>query len=121
MVASSVCLWAAGIACLFAPTETAAVLGRPGADSLLVQLLGALYVASGSANWTARGSMMGGIYARPLSVANFFHFVVGAIVLVKEFAPAGSLNAAYVLVTAGYLAFAVVFALILYGRLERAP
>lgn len=118
MVASSTCLGAAGIACLFAPAESAAMLGRAGADPLIIQLLGSFYLALGYANWMARGSMIGGIYARPLSMLNFCHFLIGALVLAKEISPAEGFNPAHVVVTMVYVAFTVVFTLMLYGYLE---
>jgi hypothetical protein len=119
MVASSVCLAIAGITCLFLPSETMALLGMPANNYLIVQILGALYLGFAAANWTARGSMIGGIYARPISVANFFHFIVGASILAKEISN-GYLNAAYIAVTLAYLVFAILFTLLLFGRIERA-
>jgi hypothetical protein len=118
MVASGVWLALAGIACLFAPAETGAALGGDGIDALFVELLGALFIASAAANWTARGSMIGGIYARPLSVGNFFHFVIGATVLSKKIS-AENFSLLYVLVTMVYLVFAIAFALLLFGYFGR--
>ena len=115
MVASSTCLATGGAACLFAPAELLSVLGMASGSPMVVQLLGALYLASAASNWTARGSMIGGIYARPLSVANFMHFVIGAAVLAKGLEPE-NLNLAYVLIVLIYLVFAVVFMLMLFGR-----
>ena len=34
-------------------------------------------------NWTAKDSLIGGIYARPVSLANFGHFFAGALLLLK--------------------------------------
>jgi len=114
MVASGIWLGVAGIACLFAPAETGAALGGGSVDALFVEWLGALFIASAAANWTARGSMIGGIYARPLSIGNFFHFVIGATVLSKKIS-AENFSPLYVIVTMVYLIFAVAFALILFG------
>jgi len=118
MVVSSVWLALAGIACLFAPAEMGAALGGDSVDALFVELLGALFIASAAANWTARGSMIGGVYARPLSVGNFFHFVIGATVLSKKLS-AENFGLLYVLVTMVYLIFAVAFALLLFGYFGR--
>jgi hypothetical protein len=93
-------------------------LGFTDASEIAGQIVGALYLAFAAANWTARGSMIGGIYARPLAVANFVHFVIGATVLAKGISTS-RLNAVYLAVTLGYLAFAIMFILVLYGRLER--
>lgn len=35
-------------------------------------------------NWTAKDSLIGGIYARPVSLANFSHFFAGALLLLKQ-------------------------------------
>jgi len=118
MVASSIALFIAGVACLFAPVETLSALGFPGANEVQGQLFGALYLGFAAANWTARESTIGGIYSRPLSMANFAHFVIGATVLVKNI-PTGSLNAAYISVTSVYLVFAVVFVLLLFAHPRR--
>jgi len=118
MVASSIALFIAGAACLFAPVETLSLLGFTGASEVSGQLLGALYLAIALANWTARESTIGGIYSRPLTMANFVHFVIGATVLVKGI-PTDSLNVAYICVTLVYLVFAVVFVFLLFGRLGR--
>ena len=119
MVASSIALGLAGIALLFAPLETLAVLGLGESTEVTGQVLASLYLAFAAANWTARGSMIGGIYARPLSVANFFHFVVGGTVLVKGIA-ASTLNVFYISVALVYLVFAVLFLSVLYGRWHKA-
>lgn len=117
MAASSVALFIAGVACLFAPVEVLSAVGIPNPSEVTGQLLGALYLAFAAANWTARGSMIGGIYARPLSAANFVHFVVGGTVLTKGLS-VSALNAGYLAVTLGYLALAISFILVLLGRLQ---
>lgn len=116
MIASSICLGIGGLACLFVPAESLVLLGMTGGDPVIVQILGALYLASAASNWAARGSMIGGIYARPLSVANFVHFLVGASVLARGIGPA-NFNPAYITVALVYLVFAVLFVLMLFGRL----
>ena len=118
MVASGVALGVAGGACLFVPTEALSLLGFRGVDAITGQMLGAAYLGLAAANWTARGSMIGGIYARPLSLANFVHFLIGAIVLARGIS-IDSLNLAYAGVALVYLVFAILFGLLLFGRLER--
>jgi hypothetical protein len=120
MVGSSLCLAIAGIACLFIPAEAMSVLDMTGNDKILVQIPGALYLGFAALNWLARGSMIGGIYARPVCVANFFHWVIGASLLAREIT-SGYLNITYVSATLVYLVFAILFALMLFGRLESKP
>ena len=119
MSSSAAVLAVAGFACLFVPAEVATASGFSGAETVPVQLLSALYLGLAAANWTARGSMIGGIYARPLALANFMHWVIGATVLIRHTFSAG-FAVPFVVVASVYAAFAVLFALMLYGRLPAA-
>ena len=51
---------------------------------LLIQMMGALYLGFAILNWTARGVLMGGIYARPLALGNFLHFAMVAVMLARS-------------------------------------
>ena len=109
MTASSVVLGLAGLSAAFAPQELLAALGVPLTNTLpaLIQLMGALYFSCALMNWTARGSVIGGIYSRPISIGNFAHFFVGTIVLVKELSNGANV---FVLVALGvYAVFAILF------------
>lgn len=85
MTFSSLILGVAGIFALFAPdvllSMQATVL--TGATPMLAQMLGALYFAFAMMNWTAKDSAIGGVYARPVSLANFSHFFTGSLLLLK--------------------------------------
>jgi len=85
MTFTSAVLAVAGAACLFMPAELAASLDGTGNRLLqvLIQVAGALYLGFAMANWTGKGLTIGGIYGRPLSIANFTHFFIGAIALIK--------------------------------------
>jgi hypothetical protein len=85
LAASSVVLGIAGLGALFAPGELLAAFGAPAAQPLpvVIQLMGALYVSFALANWTAKDSLIGGIYARPVSFGNFVHFGLGALTLAR--------------------------------------
>ena len=91
LIASSLILGLAGAVASFAPAELLAALKVAVVTPLpvIVQILGALYLAFALANWTAKGSLMGGIYARPLALGNFMHFTVGALALLKYQLAAG--------------------------------
>lgn len=82
---SAIVLGAAGLAGTFAPQEILRACGIApiGALPLIVQLLAALYFGMAMMNWTARGSLLGGIYQRPVAIANLTHFVIGALALLK--------------------------------------
>ena len=114
MASSSLCLVLAGAALLFAPAEALAALGMSSAEPLLAQLLGAAYLGAAAANWTARGAMIGGIYARPLSVGNYVHFVVGTIVLAMGLRR-GEPGAVYFVALVLYAVFGACFTLLLFG------
>ncbi|MDX1562441.1 MAG: hypothetical protein R3305_05915 [Gammaproteobacteria bacterium] len=113
MVTSSLVLAAAGTACLFLPAELLVWLDYTEVDPLFLQLIGALYLGFAAANWTARGSMIGGIYSRPLSIGNLMHFFVGTAVVVKQWAM--PLDTAYLIVAIVYAVFAVLFAWLLFS------
>jgi len=85
MTSSSLILAVAGIFTLFAPDVLLSALGVAVTAqlSVLVQLLGVLYFSFALMNWTAKDSAIGGIYARPVSLANFSHFFSGTLLLIK--------------------------------------
>lgn len=85
MTASSLTLGIFGVMLSFAPnylwysqnikvTVTALVI---------TQILGALYFSFAILNWLAKGSMLGGIYNRPIILANFTHYIMGCLSLLK--------------------------------------
>ena len=86
MTSTSIFLGVAGLLALLAPQDLLAALGSPPTNPMpiLVQLMGALYFSLALTNWTAKGNAIGGIYARPISLGNFAHFLVGALVLVRH-------------------------------------
>jgi hypothetical protein len=114
MTLSAAALAALGIIASFMPQE---ILGRAGipADRFtvtLIQLAGALYFGFAILNWTAKGTLLGGIYGRPIVFANFTHFVIGAIVLLEGREPKA---AALIVAAAFYSMFAVWFGYVLFG------
>ena len=85
MTSSSLVLGSAGVFALFVPDVLLSALGSAatGILSVLVQLMGALYFSMALMNWTAKDSTIGGVYARPVSLANFSHFLTGMLVLLR--------------------------------------
>jgi hypothetical protein len=121
MTSSAVFLAALGIGASFLPQELLARTASP-ADWLtttIVQLAGAAWVGFALVNWTARGTLIGGIYGRPIALGNFAHFAIGAIVLLK-IVPRGHAGSAFVAVTVLYSAFAVWFGYALFSAGPRA-
>ena len=117
MTASVLVLGLAGLAATFAPAELLTAWGTPATEPtvLLVQLLGALYFAFALLNWTAKGAIIGGIYARPVSIGNCVHFTVGALALAKQ-ELSHHLGWPIVVALVGYAIFAVLFGALVLGR-----
>lgn len=104
-----------GILLQFIPHE---ILNYFGADSsginpLFVQMTGALYLGFAMMNWMAKTVLIGGIYARPLAMGNFFHFTVGALALLKYAFAASSLAVVWVAALV-YSLFAILFGFVLF-------
>lgn len=115
MTASAVFLVLLGVPCMFAPDVVLTRLagGTSMAAETLAQLTGALYVGFAALNWMSRGSLMGGIYGRPVGIGNLLHFVAGAFTLIKA-APAMSEPAAAWAVAIVYAVFAAGFARVIF-------
>jgi hypothetical protein len=115
LAASAVLLGAAGIASTFAPHEllNAAGIAPTGILAILVQLLGATWFAFAMVNWAARGSLIGGIYNRPVAIGNLTHFVIGALALVK-FVLAGERHTIVIVAAAVYAVLAIAFAMVFF-------
>lgn len=79
---------------------------------LLIQMMGALYLGFAILNWTAKGVLIGGIYARPVALGNFLHFAMVGVMLVK----AGIEYEVVQLATSGlvFSAFAIWFGIVLF-------
>lgn len=77
---------------------------------VFLQLLSALYLGFGILNWMAKGTLIGGIYNRPIAIGNFMHFMVGAITLVKIVSSIQIHREIIIGLTVVYVVFAVLFA-----------
>ncbi len=125
--ASAVVLFIAGLALLFLPDEAAktvfgAASGAAG-SALQLQLLAAGYLGFAWLNWGARVGAVGGIFGRPVAVANFAHFAIGATVVARAQAggAATDTGGAGWAIAAVYLAFAVAFGWLVFGATPRRP
>lgn len=85
MTLSAAVMAVLGIGITFLPQELLAHVGvrSEGAPVLLMQMLGALYLGFAALNWMNRGSHLGGVYGRPITLANFVAFAVAAVALLK--------------------------------------
>jgi hypothetical protein len=116
LVFSAAIYFLAGVATLFAPQELLS-LGGAAPNSLtvaLLQMVGAAFLGFGVLNWMSRHSLVGGIYSRPLVVANFGHTFAGAALLVKA-VPRGNGSALAWAALGIYCVLALFFGLKLFG------
>ena len=104
-----------GILLLFLPNEIAEYLNvEPTIITILfLKILSALYLGFGILNWTVKGSLIGGIYNRPIALGNLLHFVVGSIELVKVISNIQIHREIIIFLTALYIIFGVLFAYVL--------
>ncbi|MDC0034176.1 hypothetical protein OAJ01_00695 [Flavobacteriaceae bacterium] len=104
-----------GILLLFLPNEIAEYLNvEPTIITILfLKILSALYLGFGILNWTVKGSLIGGIYNRPIALGNLLHFVVGSIELVKVISNIETHREIIIFLTVLYIIFGVLFAYVL--------
>jgi hypothetical protein len=84
-----------------------------GAADMFIQLLAAMFIGFAILNWMNRGVIMGGIYARPLAMANFSHFLIGLITFLKVISAKPHLPGMWVLMII-YFLFASAFGITMF-------
>ena len=116
MTASAVFMGLIGITLTFVPDEVLKILEQvPNATlNLSLQLTGALYFGFAIMNWMAKTVLLGGIYARPLSIGNFSHFFIAGLALLKASVNANTASPYTYTLTFFYLIFAILFGYILF-------
>lgn len=85
MIISSAYLAVLGILFTFLPQEINAYFGirSEGISVLIGQTLGAALLALAMLNWMTRSNLLGGIYGKPLTMANFLFFFVSGMSYLK--------------------------------------
>ncbi|OKS89200.1 hypothetical protein RG47T_4682 [Mucilaginibacter polytrichastri] len=104
-----------GIFLTFAPDYVMTLLGispNKGIE-LILQLLGAAYYAFAMLNWMAKGSIIGGIYNKPIALANLTHFFIGGMALSKAAFSNNTLPIIVGVLGGFYLVCALIFWLIM--------
>ena len=116
MTISALFLAVIGISLSFLPNEIILYLGIVSTKpfQLILQILGALFFAFSMLNWMVRDGVIGGIYNRPTVVANFTHFVIGALALIKGVMANHDLPYTYWILAGVYTMFGLLFGLILF-------
>jgi len=114
MTLSAVFLAIIGIGLTFLPAEIGGITGTAPDKTftVILQLLGALYFSFAMLNWMAKGTLIGGIYGKPVSVANLTHFVIGALALIKLLLNNHDLHYIIWILAGIYAIFAVLFGMI---------
>ena len=112
MTTSAIFLGIIGIMLSFLPYEIAAYFNLESnlISMLFLKMLSALYLGFAILNWMAKGTIIGGIYNRPIAIGNLMHFGVGAIALIKVVSNIETHPELIILLSAVYLIFALLFA-----------
>ena len=116
MTLSALSMFVLGIIALFLPKEILIYFGMTVVNLavLLIQITGALYLAFAMLNWMSRGGVMGGIYGRPVTMANFLHFAVVAVTLFKALLGGTMLPREVWALCGFYFVFALWFGLVVF-------
>ena len=112
MTSSALLLACIGILLSFLPNEVMEYLNvEPNTITILfLNILSALFLGFGILNWMAKGTLIGGIYNRPITIGNLMHFGVGAIALVKVVSNIQTHSEIIIALTVVYAIFAILFA-----------
>ena len=115
MIFSAFSLGIIGILLLFLPQEFIAAIQIKGSIELeiILQILGSVYLGFAILNWNSRFKIIGGIYSRPLVLANFTHSFIVAITLLKNYSHFQN-SIVYLTLTAIYFLSSVLFAKLMF-------
>ena len=116
MTASAIFLGLIGICLIFLPKETTEYIGISPSETIqvILQITGALYFGFAMLNWTAKGSIIGGIYNRPVAISNFSHFLIGGLALVRGLTDNHELSYIVWILAGIYSIFAILFGIVLF-------
>lgn len=114
MTTSAIFMGVIGVLLSFLPNEITNYLSiAPNSITILFfMLMSSLYLGFGLLNWMAKGTLIGGIYNKPIAIGNLMHFGVGAIALVKVASKIEMHSEIVISLAVAYLIFAILFFLI---------
>lgn len=118
---SALVLFAGGLVLLFGADDVlpAVAPGFPASEAWIGQLLAAAWLGVAGMNWLQRRSRIGGIYGRPVVVANVGLYFISALTLIGT-VRRGAGGPVLWVVTGVFAAFAIVYmALMLRGPFDR--
>jgi uncharacterized membrane protein len=116
MTTNALTLLTVGLILTFLPDEILKYcdLENTGLLRILLQIIGALYFGFGMLNWMSKSGIIGGIYNRPIAVANFTHFFIAGLALIKGIMADPGLPKTLWIVSCIYLIFAISFGIVLF-------
>lgn len=116
MTSSALLLFGIGILLSFLPNEVMEYLNVEPNTIIIIflNILSALYLGFGILNWMTKGTLIGGIYNKPIAIGNLMHFGVGAIALVKVVSNIQTHLEIIISLTVVYVIFAILFAYVFF-------
>ena len=116
MTLSAIILALIGISLIFLPKEILEYLELSVSETLqlLMQIIGSFYFAFAILNWMSKGSIIGGIYNRPIAIANLTHFVIAGLALIKGILANPSFSYVIWLIAIIYSIFAILFGIVAF-------
>ncbi len=110
-----------GISFLFAGDVILPLLAAdiPRSATWLSELIGAGWLGLAALNWLSRGSVLGGIYGRPVIIANLALYLVSALVLVRVIVNNDTNRLGWIMAPTALLLAATYGWLLLRGPLRR--
>ena len=116
MTLSAMILALIGTSLIFLPNEILDYLELSVSETLqlLMQIIGSLYFALAILNWMSKGSIIGGIYNRPIAMANLAHFVIAGLALIKGILANPSLSYVIWSIAIIYSIFAIFFGIVAF-------
>ncbi|MEC9026273.1 MAG: hypothetical protein VYD20_01185 [Candidatus Neomarinimicrobiota bacterium] len=116
MTLNAIMLALIGISLIFLPKEILDYFELSASDTLelLMQITGSLYFAFAMLNWMSKGSIIGGIYGRPIAIANLTHFVIAGLSLIKGIMANTGLSYVIWSIAIVYSIFAILFGIVAF-------
>jgi len=115
MSLSALVMGVAGVSLSFLPQEILTYFGisPEGLAPLFLQVVGALYAGIAMMNWMTREAIIGGIYNRPIAMANMMNYTIGAAALLKGLRMV-PLSTPFICTFGVYALFSVWFGLVMF-------
>ena len=116
MTLNAIILALIGISLIFLPKEILDYFELSASDTLelLMQITGSLYFAFAMLNWMSKGSIIGGIYGRPIAIANLTHFVIAGLSLIKGIMANSGFSYVIWSIAIVYSIFAILFGIVAF-------